>query len=293
MMITKVEVLDEAGENVINKPIGNYISIECDEIRINKTDNKKDLVIAVANELSKIADFSKKSVLVVGLGNQNITPDSLGPKVVSHLIVTRHLIEELDGIEDEFLQKLSSIAPGVMGQTGMETVEVIKGVVDIVQGLKNFSVVDSQEKEELRVNQCIENAIKLITKEVSNKAELILNLQAVPKTMGFPGNLSQVVLNLVLNASHAIKDRGTIKISTSLHDDNILIDVVDNGEGMDDETLQRIFDPFFTKKVVGSGTGLGLSISMGIIKKHQGDIFVTSKLGVGTRFRIVLPVLSG
>jgi spore protease len=158
MVITKVEVLDGQGERTINKPIGSYITIECDELRYHAIDNKKDIVLAVANELKNIIDFKNKAVLVVGLGNQNITPDSLGPKVVGNLIVTRHLFEELDGIEDEMIQPLSSLAPGVMGQTGMETVEIIKGVVDTIKPDIVIAIDALASRKTSRVNSTIQIA---------------------------------------------------------------------------------------------------------------------------------------
>ncbi|MBC7959921.1 MAG: GPR endopeptidase, partial [Vallitaleaceae bacterium] len=133
MHITKVQVLNEKGVNQIGKPIGNYVTIECEGIKKNSFDEKKDIVEAVSRELMKICNWRDKTVLVVGLGNQNVTPDSLGPKVVSRLIITRHLFQEFEGMTDEVLQKVSAIVPGVMGQTGMETVEIIKGIVDTIK----------------------------------------------------------------------------------------------------------------------------------------------------------------
>lgn len=172
-----------------------------------------------------------------------------------------------------------------------ESLEGTLLISEIVQGLKNFSRIDSDEKEKLLINECIHNTVKLIQNEIKYKADLVLELGDVPDTMGHPGGLSQVVLNLIVNASHAIEDFGLITVSTKVEGEQIVITIEDNGCGMSEDVANKIFDPFFTTKEVGVGTGLGLSISMGVIKKHQGNIMVESTVGEGTRFIISLPVI--
>ena len=98
-------------------------------------------------------------------------------------------------------------------------------------------------------------------------------------------------MNLLVNAAHAITaERGTITISTGVESPNVWVEVADTGAGIAQENLKRIFDPFFTTKPVGKGTGLGLSLSYGIVQKHSGRMEVHSELGVGTRFRVTLPI---
>lgn len=98
-------------------------------------------------------------------------------------------------------------------------------------------------------------------------------------------------MNLLVNAAHAIQaDRGVITISTGADDSRVWVEIQDTGEGIAKENLGRIFDPFFTTKAVGKGTGLGLSLSYGIVKKHFGSIDVFSEQGIGTRFRVTLPI---
>jgi two-component system NtrC family sensor kinase len=109
--------------------------------------------------------------------------------------------------------------------------------------------------------------------------------------MGYPGGLSQVVLNMLVNASQAIEKFGEIDLRTALVDNWITIRIQDNGVGVSEEKINRIFDPFFTTKAVGVGTGLGLSISSGIIKQHNGKIEVESEVGKGTCFTLFIPVV--
>ena len=168
----------------------------------------------------------------------------------------------------------------------------LRRINGIVQGLKTFARRDSDEKETLDVNACIENTVKLVQTEIKYKAELSLDLGDIPQTRGYPGSLSQVILNMLVNASQAMTAFGQINVQTRRAQEWIVIVIEDNGAGMDEATCNKIFDPFFTTKDVGVGTGLGLSISLGIIKKHGGSITLDSEPGIGTTFTISLPIES-
>jgi len=130
--ITTVEIKDEEGARAMQKPIGTYITIEAPELDSASEDYCKPVSDLIAKYLKKLAgDLNKEDVLVVGLGNREVTPDALGPQVIDNLFVTRHLIREYG---EEFrkrnnLGSVSAISPGVMAQTGMETLEIIKGVI--------------------------------------------------------------------------------------------------------------------------------------------------------------------
>jgi signal transduction histidine kinase len=98
-------------------------------------------------------------------------------------------------------------------------------------------------------------------------------------------------MNLIVNAAHAIAERGTITLVTrAVDDDWVCVEISDTGSGMSEEVKRRIFEPFFTTKPVGQGTGLGLSLSFSIVQKHGGRIEVDSEIGVGTRFKVWIPV---
>jgi signal transduction histidine kinase len=125
--------------------------------------------------------------------------------------------------------------------------------------------------------------------------EIIKELAELPKIECYPGKLNQVFLNILNNAIHAVRDRknqdekGTITISTSVINDKISVSIKDNGVGMNKETQNKIFNPFFTTKDVGKGTGLGLSIVYRIIESHNGTIKVESEENIGTTFTLNLP----
>jgi signal transduction histidine kinase len=118
---------------------------------------------------------------------------------------------------------------------------------------------------------------------------------ALPKTMIDEGQMSQVFINIMINALDAMSEGGTLSVTTrrDLDDqgrDAIVIEFADTGVGIPEQELQKIFDPFYTTKELGKGTGLGLSLSYNIVKRFKGDIKVGSEVGRGTIFTIILPV---
>jgi two-component system NtrC family sensor kinase len=173
-----------------------------------------------------------------------------------------------------------------------ESKEGISRVRKIVQDLKDFSRVDNNQEWVLaNLHQGLDSTLNIVNNEIKYKARVVKQYGDLPEVECLASEINQVFMNLLVNASHAIRgDDGCITISTGRAGDQVWLEIADNGSGIDPEHLKKIFDPFFTTKPIGQGTGLGLSLSYGIIKKHQGQIMVDSELGVGTRFRIVLPI---
>ncbi|MCU7251830.1 ATP-binding protein [Pseudomonas koreensis] len=173
-----------------------------------------------------------------------------------------------------------------------ESKDGIGRVGQIVKDLKDFSRVDSQlEWQWADLQQGIDSTLNIVASELKYKADVIKDYQALPEVECLPSQINQVVMNLVVNAAQAMgSERGTITLRTGQQGETAWIEVADNGSGIAPQTLQKIFDPFFTTKPVGQGTGLGLSLSYGIVKKHGGEITVNSELGVGTTFRVELPL---
>lgn len=173
-----------------------------------------------------------------------------------------------------------------------ESRDGIQRVRKIVQDLKDFSRVDArQEWESVDLHAGIDSTLNIVNNEIKYKADVVKHYGALPEVQCLPSELNQVFMNLLVNAAHAITaERGTITISTGVEGPNVWVEVADTGAGIAQENLKRIFDPFFTTKPVGKGTGLGLSLSYGIVQKHSGRMEVHSELGVGTRFRITLPI---
>ena len=129
---TVVKIVTENGAKSMGRPQGTYITIEAPELSTQDEDYHREISEEISTHLRKLIDLKKeKSVLVVGLGNAAITADALGPQVVDNLLMTRHIIKEygLRGIKHEKMHRISGIAPGVMAQTGMETAEIVQGIV--------------------------------------------------------------------------------------------------------------------------------------------------------------------
>ena len=177
-----------------------------------------------------------------------------------------------------------------------ESKEGIVRVRHIVQDLKDFSRVDAnQEWAWANLHAGIDSTLNIVSNEVKYKADVVKEYGDIPDIECLPSQINQVMMNLVVNAAHAIGDkRGTITVRTGrLDDDHVWIEVGDNGSGIARENLTRIFDPFFTTKPIGKGTGLGLSLAYGIVQKHGGRIDIDTEIGRGTVFRIVLPIRQG
>ncbi|MDQ5945319.1 MAG: two-component system, NtrC family, sensor kinase, partial [Pseudomonadota bacterium] len=163
---------------------------------------------------------------------------------------------------------------------------------NIVQYLKDFSHADEGNFAWADLHHGIDSTLNIVANEVKYKADVVKEYGTLPQVMCSASQLNQVFMNLLVNAAHAMPAdrRGHITIRTRLEDGQVVLEFTDDGSGIAPENLKRIFDPFFTTKPVGKGTGLGLSLSYGIIEKHGGRITVESTVGVGTTFRITLPV---
>lgn len=140
------------------------------------------------------------------------------------------------------------------------------------------------------IREGLENTLTLVHHELKDRITVVKDYGQIPKINCFPNQLNQVFMNILVNASQAIEDKGTITIRTITDNRNVIIEFSDTGRGMTAETIKRIFDPGFTTKGSGVGTGLGLSIVHQIIQDHRGKIDVESEPGKGATFRLTLPI---
>ncbi len=172
--------------------------------------------------------------------------------------------------------------------------ERIKG---IVEGLRTFVRKDEGLLvDKVDINTLIETSARLVHNEVHKRADIQLDLaENIPTFTGNSQKIEQVLVNLLVNASDAMQDdvKGVITVKTRIDGGYIVVDVMDNGIGMNEKTLKQIFDPFFTTKRAKGGTGLGLAIAFRIVEEHGGNIRVSSKPGAGTTFTIKIPAGKG
>ena len=142
LKVTRVEILNKNGEKAIGKPVGNYVTIDVKKLKLAEDEDIQKASEVVTKELKKIHTDKQGDILVVGLGNIYVTPDALGPKVINEIDVTRHIIKYLPQYVDEGTRPVSAISPGVLGTTGIETVEILKGIVDNIHP-KLLIVIDA------------------------------------------------------------------------------------------------------------------------------------------------------
>jgi spore protease len=182
--ITRVKVTSPTGEAAIGKPMGNYITLEIPGLKENDQELFENTCKALAIEIGRITQLKEKSViLVVGLGNWNVTPDALGPKVISSMMVTRHLLEFVPEQVDKGVRPVCAIAPGVLGITGIETGEIVKGIVDRVKPDLIIAIDALASRKMERVSTTIQIADTGIApgSGVGNKRmELSANTMGVP-----------------------------------------------------------------------------------------------------------------
>lgn len=145
LLVSKVKIINDKGAQAIGKPIGNYITIDLNKFNIASEEEIEKYANCLADEIKKLVDThisSEEDILVVGLGNEYVTPDALGPKVTKDIEVTRHLLKYMPEYVKPGTRPISAIAPGVLGTTGIETLEILKGVVDNTKP-KMLIVIDS------------------------------------------------------------------------------------------------------------------------------------------------------
>lgn len=182
-----------------------------------------------------------------------------------------------------------------------QSLEGINRVSEIVQAMKEFSHPGGKSKELVDLNRLIENTIAICSGEWKYLCSVETQLDTDSSTVCcFPAEISQVILNMIINASHAISEKiekykdpqysGKILIRTNFDDETAFIEIQDNGLGIQEEVISKIYDPFFTTKELGKGTGQGLALAWGVVvEQHGGALDVNSVLGIGTTFTIRLP----
>jgi signal transduction histidine kinase len=169
-------------------------------------------------------------------------------------------------------------------------IEGLNRVRDIVENLKGFSHAGDAKLIQMSLANCVDGALKIVGNVFKYEHRVDNQLtDACPLVLGNLGQLQQVFVNLFINAAYAMEEGGTLSISHTENNKRVIIHVKDTGTGMDEETISKLFTPFFTTKPVGIGTGLGLSVSFVILEAHDAHVTVDSEVGVGTTFNVSFP----
>ena len=169
---------------------------------------------------------------------------------------------------------------------------------DITRKLLNYSHAETVEFTEINLNEVVNNTVSMLQYSFSiDRVQLHKELFEIPLITGNFNEMSQVLTNLLINAKDAILGRklsfkeGLIQVRTRSSDGYVFLEVEDNGIGMSEHVVGKVFHPFFTTKDIGKGTGMGLSICKGIVENHHGEIIVTSKEGKGSIITVKLPAI--
>jgi PAS domain S-box-containing protein len=178
----------------------------------------------------------------------------------------------------------------------LKTIEKhVRNCKSIVEGLLNFARTSKPREDIIRIDEAMDDVLNFIQQHAGlDNIEVKKDYNPdVPQLLLDEKKIKQVLMNLIMNAKHAIGDKGVLSLSTGMNNSGrqVMIRIADTGYGIEKKNLAQIFDPFFTTKPTGEGTGLGLSVSYGIIKNHGGEILVESKVGQGSTFTIVLPIV--
>ena len=242
------------------------------------------LAAGVAHEINTPIQYLNDSVTFIsdGLGELLAYIDELH-KATTVRPSTR---DDVDYIRKELPPALTRVAEG------------LSRITEIVRSMKDFSHADLGEMSEVDLNRAISSTLVVARSEYRDVADMETDLGEIPLVTCHGGQINQVVLNLVVNAAHAIGDanktsdtRGRIVVRTRVEDGHVVISIEDTGGGIPEAIRARIFDPFFTTKEVGRGTGQGLSVSRNVVVKgHGGELDFTTVLGKGTTFFVRLPV---
>jgi signal transduction histidine kinase len=257
------------------------------------------LASGVAHEINTPVQFVSDSVQFVKTGFADLSG------VIAKLRIANHAV--LDGAPSCEAAAQAREAEGeadlayLLEQAPLALDRALGGldqVASIVRSLKAFAHPDAKEMSAVDLNRAVESTLVMARNEYKYVADAVTELGELPLVMCHPGEVNQALLNIVVNAAHAIGDvvgssgaKGRITVKTQLDGEHVAISIADTGTGIPDDIRSRIFDPFFTTKEVGRGTGQGLAMVRSIIvDKHAGALNIDSVVGCGTTFEIRLPI---
>ncbi len=254
-------------------------------------------------QLQQADKLASLGELVSGIGHEINNPNQF---IRGNIKIIQQAIEDMLPIIDEYYEKHTGLKIARLNydffrQHIMTLVDDMahgsERIRGIVKGLRTFVRKDEGLLvDTIDINTLIEASTRLVHNQVHKRADIKLDLaENLPSFTGNAQKMEQVLVNLLVNAGDAMIEgvKGLITVRTRAEDSNIVVEVEDDGSGMNEKTMKQIFDPFFTTKRARGGTGLGLAIVFRIVEEHGGTISVRSKPGVGTKFIIKIPVRPG
>jgi len=268
-----IEVLEGVSSQLGNAIIQAELYKKNEQMVIDLTKALKELK-ETQLQLINSAKMASLGQLVAGVAHEINTPLA---SIKSNNEITKKLLKQ---IEDNELKDL-------LTETNNIDTEAIGRINLLVVSLRKYVRLDEAELQEADINKEIDLTLELLRHETKNRIEIVKNYGTLPPIKCYPNMLNQVFTNILQNAIHAIKEKGTISIDTNFKKKKLTVKIKDNGCGIKEPN--KIFDLGYTTKGVGVGTGLGLAISQKIIEKHKGKIDVKTKINKGSEFCITIP----
>lgn len=263
----------------ISSQLGNaIIRAELYQKNINTVQELKNTLKELKETQIQLINSEKMASLgqlVAGVAHEINTPVA---SIKSNNSILSKFIPQIEDAEiAEMMQEINEIDK-----------EAIQRISNIVTSLKKFVRLDEAELQEADINKEIDLTLDLIRHETKNRIEIEKCYGDLPLVKCYPNMLNQVFTNILVNACQAIEGNGIIKITTEFDNKKLIVKIKDNGKGIPENELSKIFTAGYTTKGVGVGTGLGLAICTKIIEKHNGEILVNSELGHGSEFIITI-----
>jgi signal transduction histidine kinase len=255
---------------------------------------ERNLINAVAKHVALVIERKQAEDEKLKLHNQLLHTDRLATIGMLAAGVAHELNEPLGNILG--FAQLAKKCPGLPNSAEQDIGKIETASLharDIIQKLLVFARQTQPYKTHVNLNQIVQEGLYFFEARCAKEGIELVRLLApdLPEIKADPGQLNQILVNLVVNALQSISGTGRITVETQFSDHNVYLIVEDTGTGMSNEVLDKIFVPFFTTKDVGHGTGLGLPVVYGIVTAHSGMIDVKSEPGRGTRFKIQLPAI--
>jgi PAS domain S-box-containing protein len=241
------------------------------------------LAAGVAHEINTPIQYLNDSVFFIREAMQDLLAHNA--KLAALLPAGAAADENIEDLQRELPPALDRVVDG-LGR-----------IAEIVRSMKEFSHVDQREMSRVDLNRAINSTLIIARSEYKYVADVETDFKEIPQVTCHGGQINQVVLNLVVNAAHAIADKvkgthdkGVITVKTFVENGFAVVSISDTGGGIPEAIRKRIFEPFFTTKEVGKGTGQGLSIAHNVIKSHGGLLDFVTEVGKGTTFYVRLPL---